>query len=155
VGTVMWWRSVVGLGLVAAGAIAAEAAAPRPELVTLRGRAVELSLALKDLGVKADQDPVARQVVIRGEDGQVTPLLSDDSSRALFLDERLRDRPLEAKVWRYPGLPYVQVVSFQVEEAGKLRTPEYYCDVCTIRVRFPQVCPCCQGPMELRMRPES
>jgi rubrerythrin len=52
----------------------------------------------------------------------------------------------------YDGLPFVQVVTFRVEEQGTLRIPEYYCDVCTITVRYPQVCPCCQGDMELRYR---
>jgi hypothetical protein len=51
-------------------------------------------------------------------------------------------------------VPYVQVTTFQVERDGRLQTPEYYCTVCAITVRAPQTCPCCQGPMELRMRPD-
>jgi hypothetical protein len=136
--------------------LAAPAAGPpaRPEAVTLRGKVVELSAALKSMGLAADPEPIARQVILRAADGSVTPLLADEASRALFLDARLRDRPAELQARRFAGLPYVQVVSFRVEDQGTLRTPEYYCEVCAISVRSPQVCPCCQGAMVLRMRPE-
>lgn len=128
-------------------------AAPK-ESVTVAGEVIELSAALKSLGLPFDADPVAKQVVLRERNGTLSPLLSDDASRALFVDERLRDRPLELKGNRFPGLPYIQVISFKVVDNGRLRTPEYFCGVCTISVRFPQICPCCQGPMELRMKPE-
>jgi len=126
---------------------------PKPETVTKTGRVVELSVALKSLKIPADPDPLATQVVLLESDGTITPLLSDPASRALFTDERLRDRKTELTARKYAGLPYLQVVSFKVEEAGILRVPEYYCDICTISVRFPQICPCCQGPMDLRMQP--
>jgi rubrerythrin len=72
----------------------------------------------------------------------------------LFLDDRLRDRPAEIRGRRYAGVPYLQVLSFKVKREGRLETPEYFCEVCAISVRYPQVCPCCQGPMELRMKPD-
>ena len=68
--------------------------------------------------------------------------------------DKLRDRKAELTLKRRPGLPFAQVIVIKVEENGKLRVPEYYCDICTIAVRDPRICPCCQGPMELRMRPE-
>jgi len=126
----------------------------KPELVTLSGKVVELTDALKPLNLVVDTGPIERQVVVQGEDGAITPLLLDDASRALFLDKRLRDRRVEIKAKRYPGLPYAQVVSLKIEDHGKLRTPEYYCDICSITVRYSQICPCCQGPMVLRMKPE-
>jgi hypothetical protein len=131
------------------------AASADTEPITLSGKVVELTEALKPLGLPVDTEVIAHQVVVQGEDGSITPLLSDEASRALFQDERLRNRRTEVKARLYPGLPYVQVLSFRVEEGGKLRTPEYYCVVCTISVRYPQTCPCCQGEMELRMKPES
>jgi hypothetical protein len=144
---------LVCLGLVSAQP--SEPAGVKPESVTLSGKVVELTDALKPLGLVVDSDPVSKQVVLIGDDGAITPLLSDDASRSLFLDERLRNRRVEIKGRRYAGLPYLQVVSFQVEDHGKLRTPEYYCEICTISVRYPQICPCCQGPMVLRMKPEA
>jgi hypothetical protein len=142
--------------LLALGAPATSAAdGGRVETVTLSGTILELTDALKPLGLRFDAEPIARQVVIKGGDGAITPLLSDDASRALFEDARLRGRRTEVRGRRLPGLPYVQVVSFQVEDQGRMRTPEYFCEVCTISVRYPQICPCCQGDMILRMRPES
>jgi hypothetical protein len=119
------------------------------------GRVLELTEALKTAGLVSDPGPIATQVVLREEDGTVIPLLSDEGSRAFFLDERLRRRPVRIQARRYPGIPYLQVVSFDVEEDGRWRTPEYFCDVCTISVRYPQICPCCQGEMVLRMKPGS
>ena len=124
--------------------------------MTLRGKVVMLSDALKSSGieVEADREPIAKQAVLLGSDGTITPLLSDEASRALFLDDRLRDRPAEIRGKRYAGVPYLQVMSFKVDREGRLETPEYFCEVCAISVRYPQVCPCCQGPMELRMKPD-
>ena len=129
-------------------------AADRTESVTLRGKVVELAGVLKADGLSYDAEPVAKQVVLRADGGAVVPLISDEASRALFLDKRLRDRPAQLHARRYPGLPYVQVITFEVEEGGQMRTPEYYCEICTISVRYPQICPCCQGDMVLRMQPE-
>lgn len=129
--------------------------AKTPETVRLSGQVIELTDALKATGLKVDAEPIAKQVVLRDKGNTLTPLLSDDASRAFFTDPRLRDRPVELSVKRLASLPYVQVLSFQVLVEGKLRTPEYYCEICTISVRYPQICPCCQGPMELRMKPET
>jgi hypothetical protein len=135
-------------------------AAPQPvasrdrvDAVTMTGRVVMLTTVLKATPVVVDTEPIAQQVVLQEAAGTITPLLSDEASRALFLDERLRDRPVEVHGRRYPGLPYLQVVTFQVEDHGHWRTPEYFCEICTISVRYPQICPCCQGAMVLRMKP--
>lgn len=127
----------------------------RPEVLSLSGRASKAVDALAAVGLPADPGPLAEQVVLVGPDGSIRPILSDEASRALFLDERLRGRPLELSARRYPGVDFLQVLTFKVEHEGKWRTPEYYCDICTISVRYPQICPCCQGPMELRMKPEA
>ncbi|WP_250846886.1 hypothetical protein [Aquisphaera insulae] len=149
--------SVACLLAVSVMAIApARAQVPEHQDVVLRGKVLPLATALRQAraDLRFDAGPVEKQVALVGNDGELLPLLSDEASRALFLDERLRDRPVEIKGRRLRGLPYLQVVSFKVEEGGRLRTPEYYCIICSIRVRFPQTCPCCQGEMELRMKPE-
>jgi hypothetical protein len=126
-----------------------------PETVTLRGEVVRLGEALGSFGVPGAQGPIGEQVVLRGEGGAIEPLLYNVGSRAFFEDDRLRNRPAELVARRLEGLPYLQVVSARVEdEGGALRIPEYYCDICTISVRFDQPCPCCQAPMELRYKPE-
>lgn len=128
--------------------------APRPSSVELTGTALTMSKALEPFGLTADPEGTDGQVVLKGSDGQISPILRDEASRALFLDERLRDRPIKITGRKFPGLPYLQVITLQVEDGGRFRTPEYWCEVCSIRVRFPQICPCCQGPMELRIRPD-
>jgi hypothetical protein len=147
----MTWLLMSGLSLLLAPAATADA----PEPVTLTGKVVELRQALQGRGLAFDPEPVAKQVALLGDDGTITPLLSTDASRALFQDERLRNRSAEIKGNRFRNLPYLQVVSFQIEDHGKLCTPEYYCEICTISVRYPVICPCCQGPMVLRMKPEA
>jgi hypothetical protein len=137
------------------GLIAGRGAEVPVQDVVLKGKVLTLAAALdaKKLGIRVDAEPTASAVVLLEADGTITPLLSDEASRALFLDKRLQNRPAELRGKRFGGVPYPQVVTFKVEEDGKLGTPEYYCNVCTVSLRFPQVCPCCQGPMELRMKP--
>jgi hypothetical protein len=146
----------IGCLLLACGSAlwAAEPAASPGDDVALRGKVLLLSQALdaRKVGVKVDAEPISKQVVLLSGDGTITPLLSDEASRALFLDERLRNRPVEIRGKQFPGVPYLQVITFKIEQDGRLQTPEYYCNICTIHVRYPQTCPCCQGPMELRMQ---
>jgi hypothetical protein len=149
-------RWLLGVLFLALGSDAGPGHTSAPEGVTLRGKVLTLNAALvsRGLTIKFDPEPMAKQVALVGEDGSIVPLLSDEASRALFLDERLRDCRAQVLGRRFVGVPYLQVISFKVERQGKFQTPEYYCDVCAIRVRYPQTCPCCQGPMELRMQPE-
>jgi hypothetical protein len=142
--------------LIFSAMIAVDAPPQTPETITVRGKVLLLSEAIKaqKLPIAPDAEPIAKQVVVLGKDGTTTPLLSDETSRALFLDARLRNRDAQIVGRRYSGLPYLQVVTIEVESEGRLRVPEYFCDVCTISVPYPQICPCCQGPMELRMKPD-
>ena len=95
-----------------------------PEPVAVRGKVLTLTeaLASRDLKIKPDPEPIARQVVLLAEDGTIIPLLSDDASRALFLDEPLRNCRSEIQGRRFDGIPYLQVISFKVERDGRLRT---------------------------------
>ncbi|MDX2036221.1 MAG: hypothetical protein SFX72_06185 [Isosphaeraceae bacterium] len=124
------------------------------ELVTLTGEVDFLADVLSRRGLTPDRKPIAEQVVLVEKDGAITPMLSDDASRAFFLDDRVRRRKTEVVARRYRGLAYLQVVTFRIEDEGRLRTPEYYCEICSISVRFPQDCPCCQGPLIFRMKPD-
>ncbi len=143
----------LGLFFLAVGGATRSGRDPAPEVITLQGKVLTLNAAIvsRGLSIKFDPEPIAKQVALIGEDGSIVPLLSDEASRALFLDERLRDVRAQILGRRFTGVPYLQVISFKVEREGKFQTPEYYCDVCAITVRYPQTCPCCQGPMELRM----
>jgi hypothetical protein len=127
-----------------------------PRLETLRGKVMTLAEAMKVKApaLKFDTEPVAKQVVVLGDDGAITPLWSDETSRAFFMDERLRGVRAEIEGRRVAGIPYFQVIALKIERDGRFQTPEYYCIVCAISVPSPQNCPCCQGPLELRMQPD-
>jgi len=142
--------------LVLIGAGPPTSPAAKPVEVILRGKVVTLGSALRSLGMDVPLDPesTAPEIVLLGDDRSITPLFRDEATKALFLDERLRDCRAELHGRRFPGVPYLQVSSFQIERDGRFQTPEYYCYVCSISVRAPQTCPCCQGPMEFRMRPD-
>jgi hypothetical protein len=130
---------------------------PKTEKVIARGRVMTLPSALHKLGVQIRvdaSDVMSGQVVLVGDDKSIVPLISDEASRAFFLDEHLRDRPVEINGTRFTGVPYLQVTTFRIEWDGRLETPEYFCTVCSIIVGFPQICPCCQGSMELRKKPD-
>ncbi len=133
---------------------AAESAAAAPRVVSLQGEAIELSKALAALGLPSDDDQTKNQIVLRTNDGALIPLLKDEASRALFLDERLRERPILIHARKRDKIAYLQVLTVQVKIEEAYREPQYYCEVCTITVRYPQVCPCCQGPMILKYKPE-
>ena len=149
----------VGSGFVPAFVTLAYAdSSSKPEIreVTLKGKVVLLTEALKDSapGLKVDPEAISRQVALICNDRSILPILPDEASRALFQDERLRNRSIEIRGRRIEGVPYLQVIHVRVEQDGRLRTPEYFCHVCTISLRYPQACPCCQGPMEFRMKPD-
>src|SRR5208283_2932495 len=105
--------------------------------VVLRGKVVTLAAALdaKKLGIRVDAEPTASTVVLLSEDGTITPLLSDEASRALLLDKQLRNRPAELRGKRFGGVPCFQVGTCKGEHGGKLQTPEYYCNICGVSVR--------------------
>lgn len=140
-------------GVILASLLGLLGAQPYKEVV-VSGDALLLTEALAAFDdLKVDAVPADQQVVIRRADGSLVPLLRDEASRALFDDARLRNRRAEVKAREFSGLPYLQVTSFKVEWEGAFRTPVYYCDLCSISVRYLQACPCCQGDMELRLKP--
>lgn len=149
--------SAVAVTLALALSAGADGPAPpvqAPTPVEVAGTALPLAKALDPFAPALDPEATEGQVVLKAGDGQILPILRDEASRALFLDERLRERPLKIAGRKFPGLPYLQVITFRAEHEGQFRIPEYWCEVCSIGVRAPQICPCCQGPMELRFKPE-
>ena len=73
----------------------------------LQGKVVTLGSALRSLGidVKPDPESTAREMVLLGDDRSITPLFRDEASRALFLDERLRDSRAEIQGRRFRRRP--------------------------------------------------
>ena len=118
----------------------------------MSGRVRFLSDVLKQKKIKAS-DEIAKQVVLVTPEGDVWPLLPDWRGRAFFQDERLRDRAVDLVVRRYPGLPYLQVLSvYTFDEKGVRIYTDYWCDICSIPMYELKDCECCQGPTRLRFQ---
>ena len=132
----------------------AKGASPKYQAVVLRGKVVELGPHLSEaFGVPVDEDQGKSTVALVTESGECHPLVKDLRSRGFFMDKRIRDRPMELHVHKYPGLPFVRVIdvySFKDQQKQKL---DYWCTVCAISTYQSGPCPCCQDEIELRERP--
>lgn len=121
---------------------------------TVVGRVLPLAEIIVIKKIKTDAEPLEKQVALLDDDGRVWPILSDEGGRVFFLDKQMLQRRTRLKMKTTSDMPFAQVISVEIEHEGKWRVPQYYCDVCTIAVRYPQICLCCQGPMEFRLKPE-
>jgi hypothetical protein len=140
--------------LVSAGGPQTERQAPKPELVILRGTVTELGPYLADaFQVPMDNDLGKATLALVTDSGTVHPLIKDMRSRGFFLDQRLRDRPMELHVHRYAGLPYVRVIDVYSFKDGRKHKVDYWCAVCAISTFQGGPCPCCQDEIELRELP--
>lgn len=134
--------------------VAAEAASQEGvEKVFYVGEVVLLPEAFRRRGVKSYAEEIAQTAVLYTTDGEIVPVVPDWRGRALFQDERLRERPVELVVNRRPGVPWVSVLSIYLQdEKGKRAVVDYWCDVCSIPMYEIKDCECCQGPIRLRYR---
>ncbi len=126
---------------------------PRYTTDRIRGRVVWLAEAVQKLhGVETDPDFAQSLVALQSADGTLTPLLKDARGRGFMMDKRLRNRPLELLVRRYPGLPLVQVITVYTVHDDQKFELDYWCDICAISMYELKECECCQGPIRLRER---
>jgi len=124
------------------------------ESVVLRGKVVELGPhLLREFNVPTDDDMGKAIVALVTDSGEVHPLVKDVRSRGFWIDKRLRNRPMELHVHRFPGLPFVRVIDTYSFKDGKKYAVDYWCTVCAITTFEPGPCPCCQDEIELRERP--
>ncbi len=127
---------------------------PKYESFVLRGKVVELGPhVLRAFNVPMDDDVGKAVVALVTDSGEVHPLVKDVRSRGFWMDKRLRDRPMELHVHKFPGLPFVRIIdSYSFKDAKKYAV-DYWCTVCAITTFEPGPCPCCQDEIELRERP--
>lgn len=119
----------------------------------LSGKVVLLQDALKSRGVKAYAE-MKEQAVLETDSGELIPLVSDWRGRALFQDQRLRDRKVDLVGMRRPGIPYFQVLMiFTFDEHGERQYMDYWCDICSIPMYEIKPCDCCQADIRLRFQP--
>jgi hypothetical protein len=95
----------------------------------------------------------ARGVELKADDGTAYTIVEDDASRMLFLDGRLRDRPVRLTAVRGKGNKSLQIVSVQTVKGGTVYDVDYWCEICQISGSSPGACVCCGDDVELRERP--
>ena len=118
------------------------------------GKVVLLQEALKRRGVKS-YDEFKEQAVLETDKGELIPIVSDWRGRALFQDERLRDRRIELVGTRQKAAPYMQVLMvFLFDDKGTRQYMDYWCDVCSIPMYEIKPCDCCQADIRLRLQPQ-
>jgi hypothetical protein len=152
----VWWACVL-LGVVGTDSRAADPAAAKTSPVIVKqivsGKVVLLSPLLKEREIEHYPEELRGQVVLETRDGELLPIIPDWRGRALFQDERLRDRPVDLLVQRRPKSPYLQVLSvYTFDEQGARQLTDYWCDICAIPMYEIKDCECCQGPIRLRFQ---
>lgn len=133
----------LGAALVVAAACAGDPPKPaaKPEVFT--GKVVRT--AAKGKAIPA--------VELKTDDGTVHPIVEDDASRMLFLDARLRDRPVRLTAVRAAGGKGLQVVTVQTVKGGTIYDVDYWCEICQISGNQPGACVCCGDDVVFRERP--
>jgi len=118
---------------------------------SLRGRVVCLTEELdKVFNVLPECDKRGHVYSLKTGDGKIHPFLPTDTSAAVWMDERYRQRDLQIAVRLFPQTSFIEVIKFQSWKNGKLHNLYYYCDVCAITSNKPGACECCQEPVEFR-----
>lgn len=118
------------------------------------GQVVMLQAALEKRGIKS-RDEIKSQIVLETKAGELWPIVPDWRGRALYQDERLRDRPVDLVCRRTPGVPWLQILSiYTFDEEGERQITDYWCDICSIPMYEIKPCDCCQAEIRLRYRPQ-
>jgi hypothetical protein len=91
---------------------------------------------------------------LKTTDGKCYTILHGAYSEALFADARLREKELLLKARLFPGSQIIEVTRTRSVRNGVIHDLYYYCTVCAIRSASPDICACCQEPVELVETPE-
>lgn len=92
-------------------------------------------------------------LALKADDGTTFPIIEDDASRMLFVDARLRNRPMRLTAIPAPGTKDLRVVRVQTVKDGRAFDVDYWCEVCKISHNCPGQCVCCGEDVERRERP--
>jgi hypothetical protein len=90
---------------------------------------------------------------LKAGDDQCYTLLRGKFSEAIFVDERIRQKELLVKARLFPATQIIELTQLRSVKAGVVQDIFYYCNVCAIESVSPEICSCCQGPVELIERP--
>jgi hypothetical protein len=123
---------------------------PKEANVTLEGKVVPVSEALKADGALLDRDAEPAWLALSQADGKLIPLVKDAGSRMFFKDKQLLNRSMRLTGRRVGNGAFFQVVSVRSVIKGKVHEPYYWCDICAIKRSEPNDCDCCGAPLEFR-----
>jgi hypothetical protein len=150
-----WWLSLLLSGLAWFTALGAEPPTKHGAVraVELRGRIVCLAEEMhRQHGAEL---PTGHEHVwaLKATDGRCYTLLRGKFSEAIFLDDRLRQKELAVKARLFPDTQVIELTQLRSVKAGVVQDVFYFCDVCAIESVSPEICSCCQGPVELIEKP--
>jgi len=150
---VMFWIALMASGCRIQPAQSADAS--RPNEVKVLGEIVCLAEEVQRRhGVQIP--PIHEHLIgVRAEDGSLHTLLRTSTSNLLFTDPRFRKRPLVLTGRTFPHSDLLDVARVDWIQDGQVHQVYYWCEVCSIKTVDPGRCACCQGPVELRERPEA
>jgi hypothetical protein len=113
----------------------------KPQAMTFHGQVYPTNVALKKLGILADDDTEGITLVV--DDGQLFTIIKDDQSRMLYLDPDLHNRKLCLTAVKIPNTQMLQIKKVQTLKDGKLYNVDYWCDRCQLAATQPGRCICC------------
>ncbi len=148
----MRYRTVALAALLLGGVCAGQPPkppAPAAETKAYTGKVVAPAAPKDKPGAKPDE----RGLVLVTDDGTTYPLIEDDGSKMLFLDRRLRDRPVRLTAQIEPRTRKLRVVHVQTVKGGQAYDVDYWCEICQISLLHPGACYCCGEETVLRERP--
>ncbi|MBN9522174.1 hypothetical protein J0H58_27250 [bacterium] len=117
----------------------------------MSGKVLPLAAALAKFGVKADADTPG--VALVTDEGKVSPIVKEELSRMLFVEEKLQSGPVRLTAKLVPGTTLLRVSAVQTVKDDKVYDVDYWCDNCQLFVLSPGPCKCCGGPTVLRETP--
>ena len=124
------------------------------EQTELRGRVVcMLEEAQRKEGTSAVSTNHQHVYGFKTAEGKIYKLVRTKFSEALFVDKRLHEKELLLKGKLSPEAQTFEALTIRSIKNGVVHDLYYYCDICAIESISPDICSCCQGPVELVEKP--
>ena len=92
---------------------------------------------------------------LRTANGDLYTILPGRYAEGIFQDERIRAKELQVRARVLPKSQAIEILTVYSVRDGVVHDLYYYCDICAIKSVSPEICACCQGPVELTEKPLS
>lgn len=120
------------------------------EQTELRGRVVRMMEGAKDGASAVSTNSIYG---FKTTEGKIYKLVRTKFSEALFVDKRLHEKELLLKGKLSPETQTFEPLTIRSIKNGVVYDLYYYCEICAIESVSPDICACCQGPVELVEKP--